>query len=126
MRRWIIVWSLGFLVVACDEGISTPAPDTAPQSDVARDTGEGLWSFKTRRKVDASPLIAGDAVVFGSGDGRMYVVDLASGEERWTYDIGEAVISSPAVVDGRIYIGANDGNLYVFGAKGPEEGGSDR
>ena len=64
---------------------------------------------------DGSPVICGDVVVFGSGDGRMYAVGLEDGEERWSYDIGQSIVSSPAVVDGRIFVGANDGRLYAFG-----------
>jgi outer membrane protein assembly factor BamB len=67
--------------------------------------------------VDGSPVISGDKVVFGSGDGRLYVLALETGEELWMYDVGKSIISSPAVVDGRVYIGANDYRLYVFGAK---------
>ena len=90
---------------------------------MARATGEPLWTFPTRRKVDGSPVICGDKVVFGSADGWVYVVSLADGSELWSYEIGKSIFSSPAVADGRILIGANDGLLYAFGpkAEGPTE-----
>jgi outer membrane protein assembly factor BamB len=67
--------------------------------------------------VDSSPVIVGDRVVFGSDDGRLYLVDLGSGEEVWSTTLGEAVTASPAVAGGRVVIGSEDGVLYCYGAK---------
>lgn len=85
-----------------------------------RATGEGIWTYPTRRKIDAAPVICDDKVVFGSGDGRLYLLGLEDGAELWTYDVGDSIFSSPAVVDGAILVGANDGVLYVFGPS-PDE-----
>lgn len=41
-----------------------------------------LWLFKAERIV-TSPLVVGDAVVFGTADKALVCVDLASGERRW-------------------------------------------
>lgn len=91
---------------------------------VRRDTGEVIWTFPTRRKIDGSPVIVGDKVIFGSGDGRLYMVSLADGRELWTYEIGQPVYSSPAVAGGLVIIGANDGRVYAFGAPlEPQDGG---
>jgi outer membrane protein assembly factor BamB len=74
--------------------------------------------------VDGSPVIVRDKVVFGSGDGWMFVLSLKDGSELWSYEIGRPIMSSPAVVDGHVLVGANDSRLYCFGPapKGPEEG----
>ena len=77
--------------------------------------GELLWDYKTRRKVDASPVIAGDKVVFGSADGRLHILRLEDGEELWTWDLGSETANSPAVVRGRVLVGALDHKLYAFG-----------
>jgi outer membrane protein assembly factor BamB len=61
-------------------------------------------------------VIVGDRVVFGSGDGRLYVVSLADGKQLWSYDVGRGVASSPAVVGGRIFVGSLDGTMYAFGS----------
>jgi len=61
-------------------------------------------------------VVAGDCVIFGSDDGRLYVVSLADGRERWNYELGQPVQSSPAVVDGHLVIGCDDGFVYCFGA----------
>ena len=83
-----------------------------------RKTGEALWTFSTRGKVDSSPVVAGSKVVVGSDDGFLYVVDLATGKELWSYEVGRPVGSSPAVVDKRVIVGADDGMVYCFGTKG--------
>jgi outer membrane protein assembly factor BamB len=38
---------------------------------VRQEDGKPLWTFPTRRKVDGSPVVCGDKVVCGSGDGRL-------------------------------------------------------
>lgn len=84
---------------------------------VNRATGEPVWTFATRGKVDSSPVVAGDQVIVGSDDGRLYMVSLADGKELWSYEIGQPVQSSPAVVDGHILVGCDDGSVYCFGEK---------
>jgi eukaryotic-like serine/threonine-protein kinase len=81
---------------------------------VDKATGAERWVFKTRRKVDGSPVVCGQRVVFGGGDGWLYVLDLATGAEVWSWEIGSAILTSPAVVGGEILIGANDAKLYCF------------
>ena len=75
-----------------------------------------MWKFRTKRKVDASPVLCGDKVVFGSGDGRVYMLRVTDGELLWSYDVGKPIYSSPAVVDGKIVIGAGDKRVYSFSA----------
>ena len=65
--------------------------------------------------MDSSPVICGDRVIVGSGDGRIYMLDINSGSEKWSYEIGAAVSSCPAIADGKIVIGADDGFVYMFG-----------
>ncbi len=79
-------------------------------------TGEVVWVFGTRAKVDSSPVVAGDKVVVGSEDGRLYMLNLADGKELWSYEIGQGIAASPAVSNGKIVIGSNDGSVYCFAA----------
>ena len=66
--------------------------------------------------MESSPVVAGDRVIVGSDDGRLYIVSLTDGTERWNYELGQPVQSSPAVVDGHIVIGCDDGSVYCFGS----------
>ena len=81
---------------------------------VLRTDGSSVWTFATRGKIDASPVICRDKVIVGSADGRLYLLDLASGEPLWEYEIGDEIVASPAVVKGLIVIGAADGQIYAF------------
>lgn len=89
---------------------------------VSRDEGKPQWTFKTKRKVDGSPLVCGDKVVFGSGDGRLYVLDVKTSKLIWKYEIGQSIFSSPAIAKGMIFIGASDGGLYAFRPAGKKSG----
>ena len=82
---------------------------------IDRQTGQGIWTFRTRDEIDSSPVLSGDKVVVGSVDGRLYIVNLEDGRELWSYEIGAALIGSPAVAGGFIVIGSDDGTVYAFG-----------
>jgi outer membrane protein assembly factor BamB len=79
------------------------------------DTGDPLWLFETKGRVDSSPTIVGDRVFIGSADGNLYELDLKTGGKRWQFTAGAAVVSSPAVARGHLVIAADDGNVYCFG-----------
>ena len=64
--------------------------------------------FSTQGDVDGSPVVCGDKVIFGSNDGKLYLVNL---------DIGKPVSTSPAVANGLVIIAGDDGVVYAFGAK---------
>ena len=51
--------------------------------------------------------MVGKRVVFGSEDGRLYMLNVDDGKEVWRYDIGDKVVSSPAVASGMLVIGCN-------------------
>jgi outer membrane protein assembly factor BamB len=76
--------------------------------------GKALWTFPTRAKVDASPVIAGQRVIAASYDGNLYLLELASGTEVWKFAGGGPFLASPAVAGGRLVIGNDDGAVYCF------------
>ena len=59
-------------------------------------------------------MVAGDKVVFGSMDGKLYLVSLKTGKEIASYEVGESISSTPAVAAGRILVGCEDGKVYAF------------
>lgn len=81
---------------------------------VKRSNGEAIWTFPARKSIDSSPVICDGKVVFGSDDGRLYLVDLADGKELWNYEIGQPISGSAAVAGGWIVIGGMDGVVYAF------------
>ncbi len=64
----------------------------------------------------SSPTIADGTVYVGSGDGKVYAVDLATGKPRWAHATGHRVRSTPAVADGGVYVGSFDGKVYCLDA----------
>jgi outer membrane protein assembly factor BamB len=83
---------------------------------IDRKTGKGLWTFRTRGKVDSSPVICDGKVIVGSEDGRLYVLSLSDGKERSAYQIGRPVMSSPYIVNGLVLVGADDGFVHALRA----------
>jgi outer membrane protein assembly factor BamB len=85
-------------------------------------TGKAVW----RRKVDlpawGSPVLAGDLVYFGIGNGdfaqsdpkpagALLCVRAADGVEVWRYPAGDGVLSRPALDRSCVYFGSRDGVL---------------
>ena len=82
-----------------------------------RQSGKQAWSFTAKKKVDSSPVVAGQRVFVGSSDGNLYVLDLASGTERKHFELGREIAASPAIGDNSLVIGTMEGNIYCIGAK---------
>ena len=82
-------------------------------------TGKELWQFAAKQRVDSSPVIVGQRVFVGSGDGRLYAFDLASGKELWQFEAGGDFAGSPAVAAGRLVIANEAGVVYCFGQEKP-------
>jgi outer membrane protein assembly factor BamB len=64
--------------------------------------------------VDGGAIVFNDAVVFGSGDGRLYALNPKDGSEIWRLDLGEGVSTDLAFANGRIVVGGNDSNLFCI------------
>lgn len=58
---------------------------------------------------------AGDLLIVGSLDGRVYALDRANGAVRWTFDTGAAVTSEPQVADGYVLIGSRSYDFFALG-----------
>jgi outer membrane protein assembly factor BamB len=70
------------------------------------------WQQSFRAAVTSSPAVAGDAVIFGGRDGRVYSVHRGSGEKQWTYTAQGGVGASP-VVRGATVIAADYGGNVI-------------
>ena len=76
--------------------------------------GAEKWSFRSKGKIDSSPVITGNNAVFGCDDGNIYAVSLNDGSQIWNYECGKEVQSSPCIAGGRLLMGADDGMIYCF------------
>ena len=85
-------------------------------------TGHRTWRSEdtgpTMEEVISSPAIVGpsgdQAVVFGSRDGTVRALSLATGAPLWKFQTGGYITSSPADSNGHILISSADGFLYDF------------
>jgi outer membrane protein assembly factor BamB len=80
-------------------------------------SGDELWTFTAKAKIDSSPVICGERVYVGASDGRVYGIDRKSGEKSWEYEAGGKFTAAPAIAAGRLVIGNTNGTLYCFGKK---------
>lgn len=81
-----------------------------------RPTGKLAWTFATRGRVDSSPVVAGQRILVGSGDGNLYVLDM-QGQELQRFELGRGIVAGPAVAHGCVVIGTTDGWLVCLGKK---------
>lgn len=79
------------------------------------------WRFATEGAVTSSPVVVGDVVYVGSGDGHVYALDRESGAERWRAKAAGAVDAAPAVAEGRVFIGDRAGVFHAFDAATGDE-----
>jgi outer membrane protein assembly factor BamB len=80
------------------------------------ETGELLpweWGFEGWDAYTSSPVVVDSVVLFGSGDGFLYALELASGREIWRFGTGGRIRSSPAVEGGVVFVGSADGRVYA-------------
>jgi outer membrane protein assembly factor BamB len=80
-------------------------------------TGDELWDFPARQRIDSAPVIVGSRVFVGAADGRLYALDLKTGKELWQHQATGGYTGSPAVADGKLVIATDRGVVLCFGAK---------
>jgi RNA polymerase sigma factor (sigma-70 family) len=92
---------------------------------VGADNGQLRWRFAMGEDKPfpwgfeyfiSSPLVVGDRVYVGGGDGCLYALDARSGVEVWKRQTGGRVRSSPAYADQTVFVGSADGCLYACDA----------
>lgn len=88
-------------------------------------TGKQLWFSPTNVSVWGSPVVRGESVYFGVGNGNfresaaervggVISFDIASGKRNWTLKLPDAVMTSIVLGPDRVYCGCRDGNVYAI------------
>jgi len=72
------------------------------------------WEFRTGGPIRSSPVVIGNAVIFGSCDHKVYCLDLKTGKLRWSFITGALVESTGAAEGELVCIGSDDGNVYAL------------
>lgn len=79
------------------------------------ETGESLWTYTAKSRIESSAVIVGRRTFFGTTRGTLIALDISTGESVWEFETGSSITASLSVADGKIYIGTEDGILYCFG-----------
>jgi outer membrane protein assembly factor BamB/serine/threonine protein kinase len=74
------------------------------------------WCFEGEGWIDAPPVVAGGAIIFGCEDSGVYALDQSTGNELWSYQTDGRVVSTPAATLGDVYVGSRDQNVYCLAA----------
>src|SRR5436309_4210634 len=71
------------------------------------------WDFEAGSGITGTPAVAGERVVVGSWDGRVYALERRSGKRLWTFEAGVrsyppdrrlGISASPAVSGGSVFV----------------------
>jgi outer membrane protein assembly factor BamB len=92
------------------------------------DDGEPVWRIKCDLPVWGSPIVSGEHVFFGLGNGdfvqsadrpagALLCLVAATGEQVWRYDVADAVLMRPAVDAQRVFFGSRDRHCYCLERK---------
>ena len=110
-----------FTTVAVTEGVAYLATVEGYLSDTvvtAVNLADGSMRWKHpmgRAVVASSPVVAGDYLYYGAGDGALHLLSRQTGQQVGQVELATKVYSSPAVSGGKLYVGANGGKLYCVG-----------
>ena len=82
---------------------------------------EKLWSFEaaTRQQPFYASAAAGEVVVAGSRDKKVYGLNPKTGKQAWSFTTEGQVDASPVIVGGRVFVGclSDEGHFYVLDLK---------
>jgi outer membrane protein assembly factor BamB len=92
-----------------------PAPASAPVPATKRGFGVA-WQQSFQAAVTSSPVVAGDAVVFGGRDGKVYSYSRSDGTRQWVYAAQGGVGASPVYRSGVVVAADYAGNVVALRA----------
>lgn len=83
-------------------------PDTAP------DPSRIAWTYRTNKRLLASPAVVENHVYLTTEDGRTLALDRQSGQPEWTYHNGSPSSSTPAVAGNRVIVAMRTGRVMAL------------
>ena len=98
---------------SAEEKAPAQAPAPAPVPKRGFDVS---WQESFRAAVTSSPVVAGDAVVFGGRDGKVYSYARSDGSRQWTYAAQGGVGASPVFKNGVVVAADYAGNVVSLRA----------
>ncbi len=86
-------------------------------------SGKELWKFRMENDLGeenfwdnylSSPVIVGQDLFIGSGDGNLYAFNIDAKQLIWKYNTGARIKTTPAVYEGQVIFGTNAGFLICL------------
>lgn len=72
------------------------------------------WEFTAAEDAFfSSAAVAGQRVLIGCRNGRLYCLKASDGAEEWSFRARDSIDSSPVVAGDRVVFGSDDGRLYI-------------
>jgi outer membrane protein assembly factor BamB len=81
-------------------------------------SGSELWHRDTGHDVVARPVVDGERVFAGGGDGVLYAYEIGDEHRRWRAFSEGKIGTSPVVADGIVVVASGDGKLNGVSTKG--------
>ncbi len=75
------------------------------------------WTFTTKNKLWAKPLVAEGKIYQPALDHSLYIIDAATGKETGKFTANASLASTPALKDGVLYFGSFDQKMYAVSAE---------
>ena len=96
------------VVVALDRRSGKEVWRARTGSDIPTHPSGGHWDYFL-----SSPVLAGSAVIVGSGDGQLHALRADSGAVVWTFKADGRIRSSPRIANGVAVFGTIRGSVYA-------------
>lgn len=81
---------------------------------ISQNTGLLRWEYGTEGSIFSSPACSNNKVVFGSGDGYIYCLNIENGQLNWKYKTDASVLGSPVINGDTAFIGGSDHRFYAI------------
>jgi len=73
-----------------------------------------VWQVESGSILTSSPVADGNKVLFGSTDGSVRALDLATGDQIWKWQGKGAIHSTPAFKGDRVVVGSSDSSIICL------------
>lgn len=124
-HQWDSLFSPAAPAVGPDAVYAASGAGTFFKLDLATGEPQWLWQcgdallstaayVRGGRSLVSSPVLVGDAVLVGGGDGKFRALAAADGSVGWEADLGAPVQSAAAVSGNAVVIGVSDGTVACF------------
>ncbi len=70
------------------------------------------WTLALEGPLYATPVLAGELVIAGGLDGKLYGIDPGSGRPQWSFAVKKPLIAPAVVKDAHLYLGGGSGSFY--------------